>query len=877
MKSEYDSHLNKEIRDILDSAPIGIQIIQDDKYVFVNQKALQYTGYSREEMIGNCYKRFLKNIHPDDRDFIASQIETKQSGGNIEYINYQFRGITKTGEIRWFDKYSTSIQFRGKPADLVFIMDITSKKKNAEMLNYYKMAIEGSDDFIVAINKNYEYLFVSESFLDYHQLEREEVVGHTASEVLGDKLFQNTVKPYVDKCLTGKSVSYEMKNEFPNLGKRNFLVNYYPIMDENSEISFISAIIRDITELKETKEKLKETEKEFEHLIENSPFSIMLVDQEGIILDINSRFTEVFGYKKEEIINKNIFHSSILHSYREELLQERFSKHLKGEKLEAIPLTVSNKNGEYVHIDPRASVISFGGEKIVQISMKDITEKKQAERALKESEKKYRLITENINDLIAILNKNFEYEYINEKITHRVMGYAKEDVIGKNALDLVHPEDRGVAKEALKNGFRDGEGEADIRVKHKDGHWVWLEIKGKTFNDIDGKLKALIVSRDITKEKKAKEKLKESERKYRQMAELLPDIIYEADINSNLTYVNSVAYETLGYTPDDIEKGLNIYDLVHEDYEQKAREVREKLLQGKNMEPTEMVLVKKDGSKFYGRFNAKVTYSEGEPTGFIGTITDISDLIETQHELEQSKKQYKTAYDRSDFFKNLLAHDVANVLNNINLSLGLVEMKAKTGDNHDEIKDSVDMIHSQVEKGKELISDIRKIDKVKSSDLERSKTNVERVLKDIVNSSSMLNQSDVSIAIESDINKPQVMAGPFLKDAFENVLINGIQHNQSKNRFVKVSISEVDIDNEEYIQIEFEDNGIGIPDEDKKLIFEGKQTQHRDSKGMGLGLSLVKSIVSAYNGRISVKKRIKDDYSKGTMFTLSFPSKTNNS
>jgi PAS domain S-box-containing protein len=597
----------------------------------------------------------------------------------------------------------------------------------------------------------------------------------------------------------------------------------------------------------------------------------MLVDQEGIIQNVNERSTEVFGFKKEEVINTSLFKLPNIPPEKIDFLKERFSKHLKGVKLEPIKLKVSDKSGEEVYIDPRASVISFGGEKIVQISMKDITEKKRAERALKQSEKRYRLITQNINDLIAIVNDRYEYEYINEKMTQKVMGYTKEDIIGTKVTNFIHPEDLEWAKERLKRGFQKGEGKGTIRFLHKDGHWVWLEVKGKTFIDTDGQLKGILISRDISEEVKAKKQLKKSEKKYRQMAELLPDIIYEADINGNLTYVNSIAYETFGYTPEDLEEGINMFDLIHDDYKQKALELREKLLQGGEMEPTEMVLLKKDGSKFYGRFNSKVIYANGEPSGFIGTITDISDLIKTQHELKESKKEYKNAYDRSDFFKNLLAHDIANILNNIELSLNLVNMKTKVGDIPDFLEDSVDMIETQVQKGIDLISDIRKIDKIKSSEIEHSKTNVLTILKDIIDSSSMLNQPDVSITLESDIEEPYVMAGPFLQDAFENVLINGIQHNQSKNRIVNVSISEAEIDNKDYIQIDFEDNGIGIPDKDKNLIFEGKQTLHRDSKGMGLGLSLVQSIINTYNGKISIKNRVKEDYSEGTIFTLSFP------
>jgi len=871
MSSKDDSYLDEKVKAILDPAPIGIQIIQDDKYVYVNQKTLDYIEYEKKEIIGKSYKEFLENIHHEDREFIAEEIKTKQTGDPIEYTHYQFRGYTKSGQMLWLDNYSTSIKFNGKPADLVFFMDITEKRKQEQVMRYYKKAIEGCDDLITAINNEYEYLFVNESFLEYNQLKRENVKGRTVEEVLGKKVFQNTIKPYVNKCFKGQTVNFEMQKSYPNLGERDLLVKYNPIEDESGEVPFITAIIRDITEQKETKERLQKTEEELEHLVENSPISIILINQEAKVIDINAKFTEVFGYEKEEIIDKNIFNLPSVPADKVNLLKEIFSGYLKGKPLDTMKLNVTTKNGNNIYIDPRVSLISFGGEKIFQISIKNITQKKRTERALKESEEKYRLITENINDLIAVVNKNFEYEYINENITQKVMGYTEEDVIGKNVLNFIHPEDMEWAKDEIKNGFQEGEGEGQVRFLHKDGHWVWLKVKGRTFLDSNGELKGLIISRDNTEEMKAKEKLRKSEKKYRQMAELLPDIIYESDINSNLTYVNPVGYEIFGYTPQEVEKGINIFDLIHEDYKEKALELREKLLQGEKIKPMELVLLKKDGSKFYGRFNTRVRYKDGEPIGFRGTVTDISDLILTHQKLEKSKKEYKIAYDRSDFFKKLLAHDIANVLNNIELSINLVKMKTKIEEVPEVMEDAVEMIHSQVQKGAELISNVRKIDKIKSSDVELVKSDVLKVLKGVIESSSILNQEKVSIEIENKVDEPYIMAGPFLQDAFENVLINGIQHNQSEIREILVSISETERNNKPCLQIDFIDNGIGIPEKDKKRIFKGNQTQYRDSKGMGLGLSLVQSIVNAYEGTISVRNRVKDDYTKGTIITIEFP------
>jgi len=140
----------------------------------------------------------------------------------------------------------------------------------------------------------------------------------------------------------------------------------------------------------------------------------------------------------------------------------------------------------------------------------DITDRKIAEQKLKESEEKYRLISENANDLIAILNSKFEHEYINEKAYQKILGYSNEDILGKTRHDMIHPADTKQAFKVLKDGFKKGEGTGELRLQHKNGNYIWIETKGRTFKSSDGLLKAITVSRDITERKRSEQLLRET-------------------------------------------------------------------------------------------------------------------------------------------------------------------------------------------------------------------------------------------------------------------------------------------------------------------------------------------------------------------------------
>ena len=144
---------------------------------------------------------------------------------------------------------------------------------------------------------------------------------------------------------------------------------------------------------------------------------------------------------------------------------------------------------------------------------------------LMESEEKYRLIAENANDIIGILNREFNFEFTNEHATFNILGYKASEVVGKNVLEFLHPMDTDKGMKALLKGLYDKEGMTEIRAKHKDGSYIWLEVKGRVFVDKNGKNKGILVARDITYRKEAELKLKKSEERFRKYFKGGPNFI----------------------------------------------------------------------------------------------------------------------------------------------------------------------------------------------------------------------------------------------------------------------------------------------------------------------------------------------------------------
>lgn len=124
-----------------------------------------------------------------------------------------------------------------------------------------------------------------------------------------------------------------------------------------------------------------------------------------------------------------------------------------------------------------------------------------------DAKEKYKLVLDNTNDLIAILNHNSEHEFINEKAYLNVLGYSVEDIIGKRPRYFTHPDDIGRVSKAIKEGLLNGEIKEEFRIKHKKGHYKWVETKGKYLMENNKMKGAIFISRDITERKEAERKL----------------------------------------------------------------------------------------------------------------------------------------------------------------------------------------------------------------------------------------------------------------------------------------------------------------------------------------------------------------------------------
>ncbi|MFX0105966.1 MAG: ATP-binding protein, partial [Candidatus Hodarchaeota archaeon] len=240
--------------------------------------------------------------------------------------------------------------------------------------------------------------------------------------------------------------------------------------------------------------------------------------------------------------------------------------------------------------------------------------------------------------------------------------------------------------------------------------------------------------------------------------------------------------------------------------------------------------------------------------------------------LENSEKKYRKAYNRTNCFKGLFTHDISNIFHTIGNSIDLCDTLLKEGIKNNDMLEYFDIIEQQITRGKKLINNIRNLSEIEESEMPLKATEVFDKLRSSIQFVRVnFQKREIIFNIESEFHDIYVLANDLLLDVFENILINSVLYNKNDTIEIEINISRMIENEKSYIKLEFKDNGIGINDTRKQVIFKEDYKKRTGSKGMGLGLSLVAKLLDLCDGKIWVEDRVKEDYTQGSNFVILMP------
>ncbi|MBN1802296.1 MAG: PAS domain S-box protein [Candidatus Lokiarchaeota archaeon] len=479
-----------------------------------NPAAEQVSGFSKEDFIGKPFLNYPA-LPKEYQKVVGEDFKKVLKGEPVE--PREIKLYNKEEQLKWVIYRVNIVTIGIEQIIQVIIENIDDRKVAEDKLKEsevrYRNLFESSPNAIILVDMDGAIIDFNPAMEYFSNESRDELIGNSIFEFTSlPEEFHEGVQEDFQLLLEGKPVG-PREIQFHKGKDQIEWVLYQCNIVKIGDKDVIQAIIQYITDKKIAEQKLRESEEKFRAIAEESMTGTIII-KKGKFAYVNRRLADIMGYDIEEIRkwNPRIFTEKTVHPDDKESvlgkLEERiqnadnYTNHYFFRSLK--------KNGDIIYWELFSKPMQYEAGIGYFISMMDITEVKKSELLVKESEEKYKLIAENANDLILIVNKNFKFEYFNERAHQKILGYSKED-FPKNLNDpkLIHPEDRKKGSRIVKILEQDQVLTIDLRFKHKNGNFVWLEVKVNSYIDKNGETKILLLSRDVSEHKKLEESLKE--------------------------------------------------------------------------------------------------------------------------------------------------------------------------------------------------------------------------------------------------------------------------------------------------------------------------------------------------------------------------------
>ena len=526
--------------------------------------------------------------------------------------------------------------------------EVDRQKCVEETLREYQRATEGSKDMIAVVDKNYNYLLTNDAFLKYRGMAREQVMGRTVPELLGEDVFKRVVKKNLDACFQGEVVQYEMRYPYPESGEKDLLVSYFPIEGPDG-VNRVVSVIRDITELKQIVNDLQTEKQRFQTLSENAPFGMVKIDKDGTFRYVNPKFKELFGYDLNDVPDGRTWFRKAYPdaTYRHEVIFgwiNDLERTARGEKTGRV-FTVKCKDGTEKIVNFTGVLLENGK---TMISCEDITERKRAEEALSVERERFQVLCERSPIGVMIVAENGTLKYLNPKLIE-LFGYDLSDIPdGKAWLRKAYP-DPAYRHHVISCWNSDLESFKKKEGRHKVFKVTCKDGTEKIFDFMSVQLEAgeyAVLCEDITDRLRGEEALRESEEKYRVVVENAKEAIFVAQ-DRVLKFVNRAAEEISGYSRGELTSRPFI-DFVHPDDREMIIGNYQKRLRGEALPLVySFRVVDRDGKTLWVEVNAVVITWNGGPAALY-FFRDITERKQAEEALRSSEMRYRTILENTE-------------------------------------------------------------------------------------------------------------------------------------------------------------------------------------------------------------------------------------
>ena len=840
-----------------------------------NPAACEMYGYPYEEMIGLSGKDF---VHPDCQYLFRKFVEETPSGKPFAAESVEIRkdGSTFNIEVR-----GNTFEYESEPHILAIIRDITERKRVEREIEtkseFLERLVQQSPLPTFVLDNKGICLVVNEAFLEFYAVpDKDLILGSNAVTV--PQNIKYGVDKYIKEALKGNEIDVqEIEFISPYDNRKLYIkVKLFPVFDHEGKLTNVVSMQEDITDRKHAEEALRESEEKFRLLTENSFDCIWMLDTRLRFTYLSPSVEAILGYKPEHLIGTKL---SLYFKKKEYLkvsvLAVKALKNYKTFNHITFETRMLNSNNEEVDVEITSkTLLNFQGKLIgLQGTTRDITERKKSEKEIR----KLSEVVETSPEAVVITDMQGNIEYVNEGLL-KLGGYKNDSLIVGNSIFLFSDEEgvRKLNEEIIPIILSEGKWRGEVTVKRSDGSTLPTEMICSSIPDEQGKPMHLLSQyHDITWRKNTEEQLRESEQKFRDMTNLLPQIVYEIDTEGNLTYINKQAFDSFGYSQEEYEKGINVMQTLIPSDRNRAKENIEKVLYGKDVGNPEYTVLRKDGSTFPILIYSSAILKDNIPVGLRGIIVDITERKQAEEERAQMEDQFRHAQKMESVGR--LAGGVAHDFNNmLGVILGYTEMSLDKLDPSQPFYTALQEIRKAADRSADLTRQLLAFARrqtISPRVLDLNET-VEGMLKMLCR----LIGEDINLSWQPFADLLRIKVDP---TQFDQILVNLCANGSDAISGVgkmTIETGKAAFDEDycrehpgfvpgEYVLLAVSDDGCGMDKEIQDNIFEPFFTTKEVGQGTGLGLATVYGIVKQNDGFINIYS----EPGKGTTFNIYLP------
>jgi PAS domain S-box-containing protein len=627
------------------SSELVLQLDSSLRIIFANEPFLKLVGTDSINLLGKNIEYtpvalVFEESFPAFIENIREGITGKEWSGEIAF---------NEKELTFFYRIAPTVFEDGRKGVSVIFEDITEKQRSdyalRESEKRYRTLAEASTDLIFVIDKDDRVEYVNSYASAVANKPADQIIGRQRSVIFPPEVARNQKKALEKVFETGISLRREGALAFD--GRIHWFDHFLtPLKNADNQVRSVLGISRDITERKKAEEALRRSEEKFRNVFDRANDAILLhtltvEESPGRFIEVNRIACRMLGYERNELLTlgppdivPDAFHPLLREIIREAATKESF----------LFETRLLRKNGTTFPAESSGHLVTYEGKKIWISHIRDTTERKRAERSLKESEERYHQLVDISPDAV-IIHREGKLIFANPAALNLIGALDSGEIIGKNILDFVQSDFRDTVRTTVE---KDLTGEItppmEIPMFRIDGTPVIVEGRGvKTF--IDGEPAIQVAIRDITERKHAETALRESEERLRLLLDSTEDLIFMQDPEGRYLYFNAAARygisieETVGATP---------YDFLDREAAGRIVERVKKVAKTGLSISEETPFVWKGKTIWFIDNLSPVKGANGTVSAIVTISHNITDRKRAETALRESEEKYRTLVDRAN-------------------------------------------------------------------------------------------------------------------------------------------------------------------------------------------------------------------------------------